>query len=623
MSESESNNNLDNSQNTSDLSRKRFARLESCDSISPTERDFDSESSSSSEKKKSSKKRSLKKRRSYKKPKYSLHVKEYDCPLKNMGDIKEEECDSDSSNSEEEEENDTIEIENGKKIVEKSPQGRFLRFDELLGIGAQKRVYLALDTDTGKQVAWSSMMVSQLNEEATKRITEEIEILKMVENPHTVSMIYGFFNETSHEIVIINELLSGGSLKSYMKEFDHPKLKVIKKWCKDILEGLYYIHSLSPPIIHRDIKSDNIFIDKYTGTVKIGDFGLSTLLKERDKAKSTLGTLEFCSPEVYMGKYGVKTDIYSFGMTMLELCTKELPYKECNENIMLICDKTVKREMPESLGKIRNQRLKDFILLCLKLEKDRPSAGELLKNEFLNDLESEENNYEPLAYPVLNNKKVEEKKEEDKSEATKETANVKNLIPLISSNDSKESTDDIEPNNKLTSTEEKTENIIKVEEKTEADIKINEPKGTSPKKNIPKQVQYKKANSNSISPINNRHKLVPVVFPKIKDPKIIISKLNSMAAPKTTLNIEEQIEKEINNIKTPPLKKLVIKKQNENPRYQKSKKNPPRKTAQQNKFEQTLIKIRSHKEIEKTPRSSHKYSTSHNLPSNLSISNDN
>lgn len=65
-----------------------------------------------------------------------------------------------------------------------------------------------------------------------------------------------------------------------------------------------------------------------------------------------------------MGKYG------TFGMTMLELCTKELRYKECNENIMVICNKTFKREMPESLGKIRNQRLKDFILLCLKIKKD-------------------------------------------------------------------------------------------------------------------------------------------------------------------------------------------------------------------------------------------------------------
>ena len=127
------------------------------------------------------------------------------------------------------------------------------------------------------------------------------------------------------------------------------------------------------------------------------------MLKDTEYAKSFNGTVEFCSPEIYQGKYGVKADIYSFGMTLLEMCTGEVPYKECEGNILEICNKAVQKQMPKSLDKIRNKDLKDFILNCLKSESERPSAEDLLNTKFLNDLESEENNYSALEYPPIQN----------------------------------------------------------------------------------------------------------------------------------------------------------------------------------------------------------------------------
>ena len=106
------------------------------------------------------------------------------------------------------------------------------------------------------------------------------------------------------------------------------KLKVIKCWCREILEGLKYLHEQKPPIIHRDLKCDNIFINTNDGIIKIGDLGLAkTMTKEF--AESLVGTPEYMAPELYEENYNTKVDIYAFGMCLLEMLTIEKPYKEC------------------------------------------------------------------------------------------------------------------------------------------------------------------------------------------------------------------------------------------------------------------------------------------------------
>lgn len=74
----------------------------------------------------------------------------------------------------------------------------------------------------------------------------------------------------------------------YLRRFKKINPKVLKSWCRQILKGLQFLHSRSPPIIHRDLKCDNIFITGTTGSVKIGDLGLATL-KNRSFAKSVIG----------------------------------------------------------------------------------------------------------------------------------------------------------------------------------------------------------------------------------------------------------------------------------------------------------------------------------------------
>jgi serine/threonine protein kinase len=74
----------------------------------------------------------------------------------------------------------------------------------------------------------------------------------------------------------------------YLLRFRRINRRVLNSWCRQILKGLLFLHSRSPPVIHRDLKCDNIFITGPTGSVKIGDLGLATL-KNQSFAKSVIG----------------------------------------------------------------------------------------------------------------------------------------------------------------------------------------------------------------------------------------------------------------------------------------------------------------------------------------------
>ena len=86
--------------------------------------------------------------------------------------------------------------------------------------------------------------------------------------------------------------MTSGTLKTYLRRFKKINQRVLKSWCRQIIKGLHFLHTRSPPVIHRDLKCDNIFITGPTGSVKIGDLGLATL-KNKSFAKSVIGRNTF------------------------------------------------------------------------------------------------------------------------------------------------------------------------------------------------------------------------------------------------------------------------------------------------------------------------------------------
>lgn len=107
---------------------------------------------------------------------------------------------------------------------------------------------------------------------------------------------------------------------------------------------------------------------------------------------SVLGTPEFMAPELYEEYYGTEVDIYAFGMALLEMLTREAPYREC-QNPAQIYRKVINRELPFSLERIKNEQIRNFITCCLDERSKRPTARQLLESEFMKDMASEINNH--------------------------------------------------------------------------------------------------------------------------------------------------------------------------------------------------------------------------------------
>ncbi|KAM9669326.1 serine/threonine-protein kinase WNK3 [Dama dama] len=276
-----------------------------------------------------------------------------------------------------------MEEEAEMKAVATSPSGRFLKFDIELGRGAFKTVYKGLDTETWVEVAWCELQDRKLTKAEQQRFKEEAEMLKGLQHPNIVRFYDSWESILKGKkcIVLVTELMTSGTLKTYLKRFKVMKPKVLRSWCRQILKGLQFLHTRTPPIIHRDLKCDNIFITGPTGSVKIGDLGLATLMRT-SFAKSVIGTPEFMAPEMYEEHYDESVDVYAFGMCMLEMATSEYPYSEC-QNAAQIYRKVTSGIKPASFDKVTDPEVKEIIEGCIRQNKsERLSIRDLLNHAF-------------------------------------------------------------------------------------------------------------------------------------------------------------------------------------------------------------------------------------------------
>lgn len=276
------------------------------------------------------------------------------------------------------------------QTVETSPNGRYIRYSSVLGKGAYKTVYKAFDTEEALEVAWNKLHVDRLSEHDLEKVSNEVSLLRQVNHKNIIHFYdtwRGIDSNGNQSINFITEQMMSGTLKEYLRKAKAIKLKVIRRWCWNILEAISYLHSQDPPIMHRDLKCDNIFINGHVGEVKIGDLGLSGV-KEREKADSVIGTPEFMAPELYEESYTEKVDIYAFGMCLLEIVSMEYPYSECN-NMAQIFKKVFGGEKPKAFDMLIDGDVKHVISACLEREAKRPSAHDLLDHPLFKDWEKD------------------------------------------------------------------------------------------------------------------------------------------------------------------------------------------------------------------------------------------
>ncbi|XP_040217777.1 STE20-like serine/threonine-protein kinase isoform X4 [Rana temporaria] len=305
-----------------------------------------------------------------------------------------------------------------------------------LGDGAFGKVYKAQNKETG--ILAAAKVIDTKSEDELEDYMVEIEILASCDHPHIVKLLDAFYYENNLWILI--EFCAGGAVDAVMLELERaltePQIRVV---CKQTLEALVYLHEAK--IIHRDLKAGNILLT-LDGDVKLADFGVSAkntrTLQRRD---SFIGTPYWMAPEVVMCEtskdrpYDFKADVWSLGVTLIEMAQIEPPHHELNPMRVLL--KIAKSEPPTLAQPSRWSRdFNDFLRKSLEKNVDnRWTPAQLLQHPFVSVVHSNKPVRELIAEAkaeVL--EELEEAKEEEEDD------DAENSLPV---RDSKRASSDL------------------------------------------------------------------------------------------------------------------------------------------------------------------------------------
>uniref|UniRef100_A0A8C8A324 non-specific serine/threonine protein kinase n=1 Tax=Oryzias sinensis TaxID=183150 RepID=A0A8C8A324_9TELE len=289
-----------------------------------------------------------------------------------------------------------------------------------LGDGAFGKVFKAQNKQTG--VLAAAKVIDTKTEEELEDYMVEIDILASCDHQNIVKLLDAFYYEGKLWILI--EFCAGGAVDAVMLELERPLTEPqIRAVCRQTLQALTYLHENK--IIHRDLKAGNILLS-LDGDVKLADFGVSARnTKTLQRRDSFIGTPYWMAPEVVMCEtskdrpYDYKADIWSLGVTLIELAQIEPPNHEMNPMRVLL--KIAKSDPPTLMQPSRwSPEFSDFLKRCLdKNVENRWTTAQLLQHPFVSSVTDSKPLRELIAEAKAEvTEEIEEHKEEEEEEET-------------------------------------------------------------------------------------------------------------------------------------------------------------------------------------------------------------
>ncbi|KAL4354897.1 hypothetical protein GQ457_06G033910 [Hibiscus cannabinus] len=262
---------------------------------------------------------------------------------------------------------------------------------EEIGEGVSATVYRALCIPLNEIVAIKVLDLEKCNTDLDI-IRREVQTMSLIDHPNLLWALCSF--TTGHSLWIVMPYMAGGSCLHIMKS-DYPEgfeEPIIATLLREVLKALVYLHAHGH--IHRDVKAGNILIDS-NGAVKLADFGVSACMFDGDRQHSRntfVGTPCWMAPEVMQQLHGYdfKADIWSFGITALELAHGHAPFSKYPPMKVLLM---TLQNAPPGLDYERDKRFsksfKEMVAACLvKDPKKRPTSEKLLKHPFFKNARS-------------------------------------------------------------------------------------------------------------------------------------------------------------------------------------------------------------------------------------------
>ena len=250
-----------------------------------------------------------------------------------------------------------------------------------LGEGSFGKAFLCKRESDDSLCVIKQILIEGMDKKEKDDVLNESIILAKLDHQNIIKFFEVFeSNKPKHMVNIVTEYADGGDLSEKIKEKKNKNNNFTESEILDyftqICLAIKHIHEKK--IIHRDLKSGNIFLMK-NGLVKLGDFGIAKRFqKTMDKAKTFIGTPYYLSPEIINGKpYDSKSDIWSLGVLLYEMMTFKMPF---NANSLPMLSVKIMRGQYIPPPTIYTKDLRELVTKCLTVEpKNRPSIQEILR----------------------------------------------------------------------------------------------------------------------------------------------------------------------------------------------------------------------------------------------------